>query len=184
MKISQQEPWKTQLDEARALNEKEQSPTRRALGLLAVAIMEDVINASFALDYEGLHKCAEDLDEIYRRLGGTEPPELSREQVIDETLNKHKELTAYGWRSDLATAFVKGWLKPPPRRKGAPLNARVRSINARDLRQMTPQKSWLEIVKTKGICDCGKRQHDKHCVDKIRMGVRDLDKFIASYYGP
>jgi hypothetical protein len=179
-KISQRAPWKAQLDEARALNDKEQSLTKRELGLLVVAMMEDVIDALHAGDYEALRKCAEDIKEIRERLGGMDSPDPSPEQAFD----KLEELvTTYRWPFPLAKDFAKSMLKPSPRRKGAPLNARVRSIEARDLRQMTPRKSWLEIAKTKDVCDCGKPQHDEHCADRIRSGVRDLNKFIGSMTG-
>jgi hypothetical protein len=178
-KISQQEPWKSQLDEARAMCDKEPSSTKRELRVLEVKILEDFIDASPADVVEALLKCREDQRMIHERLGGTDPPEPSREQVIDKALNKLKELTTDGWRFDLAKAYVQGMLTPSPR-KGAPPNARLRSIKARDLRQMERPKTWLEIAKTKGVCDCGKTQHDRYCAERIRMGVRDLDKFIAS----
>jgi hypothetical protein len=183
-KISQQEPWKGYLAQARRdLADNEESPTRRQLGLLALAITEDFIDASFAGDLEALLKCREDLRKIIERLGGTHSPERSLEQALDEALGELEvHIDTNRWPASFAVAHLKGKLTSilQPRRKGAPFTARVRSIKARDLRQKKPQKSWLEIANAKDMCDCGKTQHGKHCAERIRIGVTGLDKFIGS----
>jgi hypothetical protein len=61
--------------------------------------------------------------------------------------------------------------------KGAPVSNRLPVLLAVEQKMLNPRLSWMQLAIR--FCQCGKREHDLMCRERVRQQARELQAMLA-----